>query len=753
MVLSVVAYGIPLVTAQITINNPTVAPLAPAPAPVAPAVDCVDYMSSTGCAWTRQWSCPGQTQGSSGEAGSSESTGYKCCCEQGLWQSLADVAVPTPAPAVVPVAPVAPVDPGTPPGGEGPEHLGQNSMANEVIPRSVQLKHKLLQWFENTAQCPLNVQSGTPAWTGWKAVTASAPAVTTPKFGIAGNRTMRVEDFCPSGGLSSDRFTCEKENGELKARYIFDENAQFGSGSAPPHINIDGLSCRMKDIVVYRLEGQLGARLDFTGCTASVAATFSGSARVDLHQVQTAAMNMALSDETAEQVTAAGGSVQFTEFMLAVCDKSLPAKSFRTPFLPKFARSVVNGKNESEPSCFSETANTAHVLGKGCFADFLFFDLEDQMGNLAKIPAKDLDKLSALVPRNQHWKKPVAVPAPPPAWSADCKEGDLQTRRLDTNQCVNGRELSTGNPCAPPTTPSPKATCENYVCPAPTTKVANANTVPCAAETCSAADQFTCCAAPTTTVTTTLLIPEVPGVVIADRVCLSWVNCGACNNLCDCKVAEPQAVTTTTTTPWHPVEVCKDYWVETLCIAVLAFLICLVICWKLHDMFEDCILGRASSRLTQLKDVKKEPSQSMFASMHSMYPTDGNIEDHTRDGMVVSQRAQDSAGAGHGHTLALLNLLATLIVAVVVVIGLWFLWDLIMKALDMGDDDVWNGIDLLKCPLSLAPIIIALWLMNWLGLVYFKCYNRRSRSIEKCVVSELNVETWMSTRGGFGIRG
>jgi GR25 family glycosyltransferase involved in LPS biosynthesis len=46
---------------------------------------CSAYMAETGCAWTADWSCPGQPSGNSGTAGADGSTGFACCCEASLW--------------------------------------------------------------------------------------------------------------------------------------------------------------------------------------------------------------------------------------------------------------------------------------------------------------------------------------------------------------------------------------------------------------------------------------------------------------------------------------------------------------------------------------------------------------------------------------------------------------------------------------------------------------------------------------------
>eukprot|EP00425_Heterocapsa_triquetra_P022514 CAMPEP_0195154966 /NCGR_PEP_ID=MMETSP0448-20130528/183918_1 /TAXON_ID=66468 /ORGANISM="Heterocapsa triquestra, Strain CCMP 448" /LENGTH=919 /DNA_ID=CAMNT_0040193747 /DNA_START=69 /DNA_END=2826 /DNA_ORIENTATION=+ len=59
-----------------------------APHAVAEDEVCPKYMAETGCAWTRAFSCPGQTRGELGLATSDGSHGYTCCCEQELWKEV-----------------------------------------------------------------------------------------------------------------------------------------------------------------------------------------------------------------------------------------------------------------------------------------------------------------------------------------------------------------------------------------------------------------------------------------------------------------------------------------------------------------------------------------------------------------------------------------------------------------------------------------------------------------------------------------
>jgi len=52
-------------------------------------VECSEYMLSTGCSWTAQWSCPDQPVGMSGAASNDGTFGYKCCCEDHMWKNTA----------------------------------------------------------------------------------------------------------------------------------------------------------------------------------------------------------------------------------------------------------------------------------------------------------------------------------------------------------------------------------------------------------------------------------------------------------------------------------------------------------------------------------------------------------------------------------------------------------------------------------------------------------------------------------------
>mmetsp|Transcript_57213 Transcript_57213/g.100141 ORF Transcript_57213/g.100141 Transcript_57213/m.100141 type:complete len:568 (-) Transcript_57213:90-1793(-) len=54
--------------------------------PTAAQVDCSDYTSTSACSWTEKFNCPGQPAGTERPAENDNSTGYKCCCLQGMWR-------------------------------------------------------------------------------------------------------------------------------------------------------------------------------------------------------------------------------------------------------------------------------------------------------------------------------------------------------------------------------------------------------------------------------------------------------------------------------------------------------------------------------------------------------------------------------------------------------------------------------------------------------------------------------------------
>jgi lysophospholipase L1-like esterase len=47
---------------------------------------CDEYMGTTGCGWTKQFSCPGEPHGSDGSSSNDGTLGYTCCCAAGMWK-------------------------------------------------------------------------------------------------------------------------------------------------------------------------------------------------------------------------------------------------------------------------------------------------------------------------------------------------------------------------------------------------------------------------------------------------------------------------------------------------------------------------------------------------------------------------------------------------------------------------------------------------------------------------------------------
>jgi hypothetical protein len=526
---------------------------------------------------------------------------------------------------------------------------GNNAIGYESIPREVKLKFKLLEWFENQKQCPLNTNGGFPAWVGWKAVTAAAPAVSTPKQGIAGNRTLFVDGFCP--GLSSSGFTCVKTDDEVKARAI--------AGTVT--IRLDNVICTLKDISLYRMaDGFTGVRLDFGICKGS-----SELGAAAPHVPQSASINMGLSEERGAQEA---NKTKFSEFFMAVCNGGQPA-DFRTALLPKFTRGSKSrrtfGSGALQPACFAETANTGHVIGKGCFQDFLFFDLADISGAMATIPAADVAGLNALIPKTQSLVSHTQLPPP---------------RKLGDSPCSTHPPATTpATPCGtvPPTTP-PETPC-GTVPPVPTT---------------------------------TPPPPDVPGVVIADRVCIFFTNC-QCFNYCDCTPETPVTFTTPPpVTPPPAKPVCEDFAFQNWLIGVVAFLLATYICIGIHECCVKEMFKTVSH--SESKGTGGGNMASMLTTMHSGMPGGGPGMPDNYD-----VKTKTTTISYNGTMMSLVNFIQTGIVTFCCVHLVYAIWRPLVSSLGTKDDGFWNSIDLDKCPLSLISIAVAIWLMLWLSLSYY----------------------------------
>jgi len=597
---------------------PGVVPVAPGPVMPAVPSTCINYMASVGCQWTAQWNCPGQVPyGSSGQAAVDSSHGYMCCCVKELWKYVTPVV--TPAPSVVPTPPV---------------HWKQG-FTLEGIPHYIyHQKYPLMRWFEDNSMCPLNDYGGFPAWIGYKSVLAAGGAITTPKQGLAGNRTLQVRGFCPK--VASSGFECVEEGNELKARVV---------GYSNITISLDGLNCELRDISLFKTspDNFMGIRLDFATCVGDIDLGVQSR-----HVPKTAAIRMGVREKQPEDAES-----NLANFFKAVCNGAAPA-SIYTAELPKFVYPRKPGLDpRAQPVCMAHSANALHVMGKSCFEDFLVMDWlapppTDPITGfpvfssdpvLASIPTEDYQALKNMIPAYQpkyHPKvaaqlihtatTPAPTPAPTPAatFAPDicgpsyvCQPGTHRipgthlkvcsgafcqpaeccqaTRRLEapSRELFKSRKLfwgmgtkatTTGNPCAPQTPPGttegPFATCacskggvsgpsfcNPYQCPPGYSLRPMAVDVPCESRSgCTKKDLKRCCALQTTTTTT---VGEVPGVIIADRLCIQLSLC-ACDNDCDCVAKAPNSVVTLPP-PLPPVQYCLDFFWEILLIGLFAF--------------------------------------------------------------------------------------------------------------------------------------------------------------------------------------
>jgi hypothetical protein len=63
-------------------------------------IACQQYAVTTGCDWTQQFNCPGQT-GGSGKAKVDGSHGYFCCCTKGFWKHATTATTTSPSEAAL----------------------------------------------------------------------------------------------------------------------------------------------------------------------------------------------------------------------------------------------------------------------------------------------------------------------------------------------------------------------------------------------------------------------------------------------------------------------------------------------------------------------------------------------------------------------------------------------------------------------------------------------------------------------------
>jgi hypothetical protein len=449
---------------------------------------------------------------------------------------------------------------------QGIIHLGRGDYVSESLPNYDRFKYELIRWFEDRAMCPHYLAShGFPAWVGRKWIRAAAPAITTPRKGVAGNRTLIVHNFAPN--ISSKDFTCVKEHGELKARTA-------PIILKPVRIRIDDWYCTLKDISFYILgddSNMVGMRLDFFNCRGAM------TLRADQHAhfPKTASLNMELSDAAISQDP---GNHSLDKFIHAVCNNQ-PPHDFLTSLLPTFDQ--VDRKpglpNRTEPVCFAQTASAEHVSGQGCYDDFAFFDLTAFNGYQAKIPVNNLESIRKLIPGKQDPTPGMTVsarrlnPIPGVTDSARKLAANPCTTEAPPNPCTTERPLKSPATCG--CTTGMLRTCKPYDCIGKHSYlVANPDKVWCHNTTgCTAQDSDRCCIQRDMTTTTTTIYP-MPGRVIVDRLCLYFEGM-PCANDCRCTDSLPAKITTTTLPPPPPHQFCMDCWEESLVAAIIGGLL------------------------------------------------------------------------------------------------------------------------------------------------------------------------------------
>jgi hypothetical protein len=641
--------------------------------------------------------------------------------------------------------------------------LENHDRGYETLPRDIKLRYKLIQWFENLAQCPLDLKGEFPAWAGWKAVTAATPAVTTPPKGTAGNRTVTVDGLCrgPTGpGIQSSDYTCVRTDYELKLRKVRGSPAYIRVASPTEN----GVKCYLQDISLYKMaDGFVGARFDWSQCTGILS---QGALMSTIPQ--SASMNMQVEEEFPVGLSAAhltNTRTNFTNFVEAICGghNAVPV-TFNFQLLPSFAWS---SDPTVSPACFAESANTGHVLGKACYEDFLFFDLQDVNGEQAKIPAKDLPYLRAMIPRAQHWNHPVPVPAPTPPTPAPPMMSILAPTTTTT-------PVNKPNPCAPVTSvdtvsaPEVDAerrrrrrrkhfvdedpcrpnwpTCEQYKCEAPWIPIPHPERLLCHEEAgCTLVDRQGCCQYPTTT-TTTPSITDVPGVIIADRTCIVFFDCN-CDNRCDCITNEPLQGTTTTTPPIEAVCEANSYhhfWV--------AF-------WGLIFGIPIAIYCQEQCIKPGWRRVSKDSDQGI--EMPPMLSTVGNS--FRSGGFATRDNAKEFSAfvtktTYSPYLMSLTAAVVDLVIAIAAVyISFFFMWLFVEFIMIKGFGwNQWfiadaNTIDLGTCEFTLYPIIVALWLMLWCCSTYYYGWSEeREVTYDLKMPATATAYTGGATSGGGG---
>merc|ERR1719272_2354181 len=103
------------------------------------------------------------------------------------------------------------------------------------------------------------------------------------------------------------------------------------------------------------------------------------------------------------------------------------------------------------------------------------------------------------------------------------------------------------------------------------------------------------------------------------------------------------------------------------------------------------------------------------------------------DDLVRTIKAETWSSSYTAGVMVFTNFFSTAIISCAVVFIVYEAWNLMFTyAFQFGRDLVWNGIDIEVCPLTLLPLVIALWVMNWLCLVYYKCYISYTYTVEVC---------------------
>lgn len=427
--------------------------------------------------------------------------------------------------------------------------------------------------------------------------------------------------------------------------------------------------------------------------------------------------------------------------------------------------------------CFAQSANTQHVMGRGCYEDFVFFNLQDSLGQLAKIPAKNLSYLRSLIPMEQEplhrdlMASPVRRLAEEPAPTREASMADPCAPQLPASGGTTVKPVGP-NPCGTSTPQPPIANCACVSGVLPCTpfqcKGAHSSLVPhpatvrCGKNTgCTEDDRSRCCMHVFTTTTTTSLA-DVPGVVIADRVCIIFGDISPCDNDCVCVPVSPLNVnTTTTTTPIIvvPPVYCYDYWVESLWLGFIGFCFTVPISTAvflrlIRPRFKDkeqgqhttSALGADSPTATMMSmaagsmavgtqqapmmSMQGGPMTSMSAAgpMMSMATASGpmgSMQAGTIKGVnpaaVGREKAVDETDSFNACRCALVDFFSVMVISFIFVHLFWYPWMIVLDAMGFHGD-VLNGIELVDftqlawvCPFSLFSIWVAIWFTVWLA--------------------------------------